>query len=525
MVPHPDRPWLVVVCETAPSELVCARVEDDGGLRVLSRRATGGDFGCHLALTADGRQVVVAHYGSGSVESFGLDDDGQLTGPLDRYVSTAPLGPDPVRQAEPHAHQAVLDPHRPGEVLVCDLGTDRVHRLLLGPDGRLTERAPALVLPAGFGPRHLVVAGDTLVVAGELTCELWFGRRDGTGWRPTQLLPTTRRTAAERARAAAPPTASALRLAGDQLVVATRGVDTVSVFSLDHERSTATFAAEVSCGGRHPRDVVVADGLLWVADQWSDEVVVLGLAAVASGVEAQSVLRVPIPRPAGVVAAQRASTAPRADSEERYSARRDGRSHDRRPGAADHPLGQPGDAREGAARRAVRRGAARHSCETCSRRWRPRRAWGWPRTRWGATSPSSSTTARTTTRSATSVWSATRSSSCPRARSATSTPPTRAACPTRARTRRSRGRTTPSAAGRTPTAQPVEIHGDGLLARCLQHETDHLNGIVFGDRLSGRARKRLRLQHDDLAPRYPADWPVSPRLGPAPEDDDEDAEL
>jgi len=31
---------------------------------------------------------------------------------------------------------------------------------------------------------------------------------------------------------------------------------------------------------------------------------------------------------------------------------------------------------------------------------------------------------------------------------------------------------------------PVTVAGTGTLARCLQHETDHLNGIVFGDRLS-----------------------------------------
>jgi peptide deformylase len=59
--------------------------------------------------------------------------------------------------------------------------------------------------------------------------------------------------------------------------------------------------------------------------------------------------------------------------------------------------------------------------------------------------------------------------------------------------------------------EPVEINGTGLLARCLQHETDHLNGIVFGDRLSGRARKKLYALHESLADRYPADWPVSAR--------------
>jgi len=76
--------------------------------------------------------------------------------------------------------------------------------------------------------------------------------------------------------------------------------------------------------------------------------------------------------------------------------------------------------------------------------------------------------------------------------------------------------------GQDVDGNPVEIHGDGLLARCLQHETDHLNGIVFGDRLSARGRKKLRQQHDDLAERYPEDWPVSPRRGPAPEAEEDE---
>ena len=35
--------------------------------------------------------------------------------------------------------------------------------------------------------------------------------------------------------------------------------------------------------------------------------------------------------------------------------------------------------------------------------------------------------------------------------------------------------------------EDVAYEGDGLLARCLQHETDHTYGTVFGDRLSNRA--------------------------------------
>ena len=33
--------------------------------------------------------------------------------------------------------------------------------------------------------------------------------------------------------------------------------------------------------------------------------------------------------------------------------------------------------------------------------------------------------------------------------------------------------------------QPQQIEGTGLLARCFQHEMDHLDGTLFVDRLRG----------------------------------------
>ena len=38
--------------------------------------------------------------------------------------------------------------------------------------------------------------------------------------------------------------------------------------------------------------------------------------------------------------------------------------------------------------------------------------------------------------------------------------------------------------------EPVEIEGSELLARCVQHETDHLDGVLFVDRLDPATRKR-----------------------------------
>ena len=62
--------------------------------------------------------------------------------------------------------------------------------------------------------------------------------------------------------------------------------------------------------------------------------------------------------------------------------------------------------------------------------------------------------------------------------------------------------------GQDLDGDPVRYAGRGLLARCLQHETDHCDGTVFGDRLNRRARKKLHKEHEALAENYPADWPA-----------------
>ena len=56
--------------------------------------------------------------------------------------------------------------------------------------------------------------------------------------------------------------------------------------------------------------------------------------------------------------------------------------------------------------------------------------------------------------------------------------------------------------------EPVTFAGDGLLARCLQHETDHTVGTVFGDRLGNRARKKLTKEQDRTAEDFPPGWPA-----------------
>ena len=45
------------------------------------------------------------------------------------------------------------------------------------------------------------------------------------------------------------------------------------------------------------------------------------------------------------------------------------------------------------------------------------------------------------------------------------------------------------ATGMNMHGEPVTVEGSELLARCVQHETDHLDGILFIDRLDTVARK------------------------------------
>ena len=84
----------------------------------------------------------------------------------------------------------------------------------------------------------------------------------------------------------------------------------------------------------------------------------------------------------------------------------------------------------------------------------------------------------------------------------------------RARSSSAPAPTSPRSTARASTASRSHYEGDGLLARCLQHETDHSHGTVFGDRIN-RARKKLTRQHDEEAEDFPLGWPADASREPA----------
>jgi peptide deformylase len=56
--------------------------------------------------------------------------------------------------------------------------------------------------------------------------------------------------------------------------------------------------------------------------------------------------------------------------------------------------------------------------------------------------------------------------------------------------------------GQDATGAPIAVHGNGYFARCLQHETDHVYGRLYIDRLSKRDRKDVMRQMAEATPKF-----------------------
>ena len=61
--------------------------------------------------------------------------------------------------------------------------------------------------------------------------------------------------------------------------------------------------------------------------------------------------------------------------------------------------------------------------------------------------------------------------------------------------------------------EPVRLVGTGTMARCCQHETDHLDGVLFLDRLDAAARKDA-MKQIRAASWYNAEAPPTVKVSP-----------
>ncbi|MBT8224324.1 MAG: peptide deformylase [Dactylosporangium sp.] len=72
-----------------------------------------------------------------------------------------------------------------------------------------------------------------------------------------------------------------------------------------------------------------------------------------------------------------------------------------------------------------------------------------------------------------------------------------------------------TAAGFNAYGDEIQIVGSGLMARCVQHETDHLDGVLFIDRLD-RAERKQAMREIRAAEWYNPGAPPVVKISPHP---------
>jgi 6-phosphogluconolactonase len=243
-----------------------------GRLTLLNQTSSGGAGPCHLSTDGAGKTLLVANYGSGSVESLQLEGNGSL-GVDVSHLQLHGSSVNPARQAAPHAHFIQADPSH-GFALACDLGTDHVMVYRLNSTtSTLSEHASAAV-PPGSGPRHLAFSldGKFVHVINEMGCTVTTFAWDAAAG---ALAPVETVSALPPGVIAQPNyTAAEILTAGKYVYVTIRGHDSVSVFAADAQTGRLAFLQNLPCGGKVPRGLGIDLTGRWllVGNQGTDNV-------------------------------------------------------------------------------------------------------------------------------------------------------------------------------------------------------------------------------------------------------------
>jgi 6-phosphogluconolactonase len=257
------------------SEVSALRVDrDTGRLSFLNRQSTEGRNPVHLALTPDGRCLIVTNHIGASVALLSIAADGSLGGVQQLLPFAGPLGPHRVEQQQAKPHFNLLDPS--GRfVIVPDKGLDRVFGFRLEGGQLLPAASPFVQAREGAGPRSLVFHPNRpfAYVVNELdstvtTCG--FDAETGA-LTPLQIVPTLPSSFTGNNRAAA----ITIDATGHTLYASNRGHDSIAVFRVDVRTGLLDFVAAEGSGGRTPRFITLSpDGrLLYALNEDSDSIV------------------------------------------------------------------------------------------------------------------------------------------------------------------------------------------------------------------------------------------------------------
>ncbi len=285
---HPGHHFLYAVNEISQFDgkragaVSAFRIDPQSGrLSLLNQHSSGGDGPCHLITDKNGRNVLVANYGGGSVAVLPVMRDGSLR-PISSFIQHQGTSVDRQRQEGPHAHGIYLDAAN-RFAYAPDLGMDKVMIYRFnGTAGTLTPNDPAFgsVAP-GSGPRHFALhpKGRFAYVITEMRCTVAAMSCD-----PKQgALDELQTISTLPPGVAVQPGYSTAELfihpSGKFLYGSNRGHNTIVVYAVDQKTGRLTLVEHTPTQGKIPRSFGIDPGGRWLlaANQDSDNVVAFSI--------------------------------------------------------------------------------------------------------------------------------------------------------------------------------------------------------------------------------------------------------
>jgi len=282
---HPTRNLLYSVNEVntldgKPTGAVSAFSIDrgTGKLTLLNQESSGGAGPAHLIVDKEGRNVLVANYGGGSVAVLPIDRDGKLK-PVSSFVQHTGSSVNPSRQKEPHAHSVNVDASDKF-AYVADLGLDKV--LVYRFDsakGTLTPNDPPFTtVKPGSGPRHFAIhpTGKYAYVINEITCTVTAFRHDASRGALTEIQTVSTLPAGTEMQPSFSGSEVQVHPSGKFLYAANRGHNTIAVFTIDQASGQLTLVQNQLTLGNIPRGFGIdpSGAFLLAGNQRSDSVIV-----------------------------------------------------------------------------------------------------------------------------------------------------------------------------------------------------------------------------------------------------------
>ncbi len=249
-----------------------------GKLTLLNQESSVGAGPAHLIVDKEGRNVLVANYGGGSVAVLPIDKEGKVK-PASSFVQHTGSSINPSRQKEPHAHSINVDA-ADRFAYVADLGLDKVlvYRYDSAKATLTPNDPPFATVKPGSGPRHFALhpTGKFAYVINELTCSVTAFANDPARGSLTEIQTASTLPDSTPMQPQFSGSEVQVHPSGKFLYAANRGHDTIAVFTIAQASGRLTLVQNQLTLGSTPRGFGIdPDGkFLLAGNQRSDSLIV-----------------------------------------------------------------------------------------------------------------------------------------------------------------------------------------------------------------------------------------------------------